>query len=88
MAERKAVRPLRVALTPGTEDLAKVKSELIDKGHEVTILPGLEDYDLVLGANAHRMGTFNEKLLALTIKACRLRVYGEKGGKRVGEKEA
>ena len=82
MAEKKAIRPLRVALTPGTEDLAQVKAELVAKGHDVDILPELGGYDLVLGANAHRLAQFNEKLLPLVIKSARQRVYGAKGNKR------
>lgn len=82
MAEKKAIRCLKVALVPGTENLEKVKAELIAKGHEVVILPDLADYDMILGKNAHRMWEGNEKLLPVAIKAARLRVYGAKGNKR------
>jgi len=83
MAERKAIRPLKVALIPGTEKLPKVKAELLAKGHEVEVVEGLNEYDLVLGTNAHRLDKFNEKLLTMVIKSARVRVYGTKGNKRV-----
>lgn len=82
MAERKVVRGLKVALVKGTENLDLVKKELIDKGHDVEIIPDLEDYDLILGKNCHRLWEGNEKLLPLAIKSARQRVYGEKGSKR------
>lgn len=82
MAARKAVRPLKVLLLPGAEKLAQVKAGLIDKGHDVTLFEG-EEYDLVLGPNAHRLDTFNENLLALVIKSARLRAYGARGSARL-----
>jgi hypothetical protein len=82
MAERKAVRSLLVALVPGAENFELVKKELIDKGHDVRIIPCLDEYDLILGTNAHRLWEGNEKLLPLAIKSARQRVYGQKGNKR------
>ena len=83
MSEKKVIRPLKVALVPGTEDLEKVKKELIEKGHEVKIVEELSQYDLVLGDTAHRLGKFNEKLLPIVIKAVRQRVYGTKGSAKL-----
>ena len=85
MAARKAVRQLRVALSPGTEKLESVKKELEDKGHEVVVIPELADYDLVLGANAHRLNKTNEKLLSVVIKATRARRYGAKGSNEIDD---
>ena len=81
--QKKAVRPLRVALTPGAEGLAEVKKLLIEKGHEVIVLPELAKFDLVLGANAYRITEANGKFVDVILKSARKRKYGPKGSKIV-----
>ena len=77
-----ATRLLKIALSPGAENLEKVKSELIAKGHEVLVVPELDSFDVVLGKNCHRLWEANESLLTVLIKAVRIRVYGARGNVR------
>jgi len=76
-----ATRKLKVALSPGCEGLEAIKRELIEKGHEVTVLASLGEWDLVLGGNCHRLTAENEKIAAALIKSSRFRKYGPKGSK-------
>ena len=72
-------RILKVALTPGAEKIAEVKSELVEKGHQVTVIPELADYDLIIGPQCKRLTRGNAGLLKVMIKSARLRKYNSKG---------
>lgn len=83
MAERKPIRQLKVAVTPGISRIQEVREELKAKGHEVVVLPDLDQYDLVLGYNCHRFSKSVAGLLKLMIKSARNRKYGAKGNREV-----
>lgn len=77
-------RPLKILITSKALFFsAKIKA-LIEKGHNIQPLVDenglwLEQYDLILGENAHRMTLELLPYLDEAIKTARARKYGKKG---------
>lgn len=71
-------KPTRLAVSPAVAQMDTIKT-LVLQGHEVTVLPLLDEYDLILGDNCWNMNDDLEcYLLTLTLPEARKRADARK----------